>query len=130
MAKNSKATNTAAKRTAAAPTTAAQGAGTVATTKAATGNASAKAAAPQAPLFTVGVMPPVRPGTHRAYAQTVARTLAKAHPKGFTLAAYKQALVAGAAASSIAPPTAGWAAHNMPTWAANTKQAWLVPVGA
>lgn len=110
-------------------TTAAQGAGTVATTKAAQGTKAAKAATPQAPLFTVGTMPPVRPGTHRAYAQTVARTMAAANKGGFTLAAYKAALVAGAAASSIAPPTQGWAAHNMPTWCANTKQGWLVPVG-
>lgn len=119
-------TTTAAKRTAPAPTSS-TGAGTVATTKAAQGSKAAQQAAPQAPLFTVGAMPPVRPGTHRAYAQQVARTLAKAHAKGFTLAQYKAALVAGAAASSIAPPQGGWQAHNMPTWASNPKQAWLVP---
>ena len=129
MATNAKKANT-TKRTAPAATTAAQGAGTVATTKAATGSASAKAATPQAPLFTAGNMPPVRPGTHRAYAQTMVRTMAKANPKGFTLAAYKAALVAGAAASTIAPPRGGWQAHNMPTWAANAKQAWLVPVAS
>jgi hypothetical protein len=72
----------------------------------------------------------VRPGTHRAYAQAVAKALAKVSPKGFTLVAYRAALVAGAAASSIAPPTGGWAAHNMPTWCANPKQAWLVPAGS
>lgn len=108
--------------------TSATGAGTVATTKAAQGSKAAKAQAPQAPLFTAGTMPPVRPGTHRAYAQQVARDLSKANPKGFTLAQYKAALVAGAAASSIAPPRGGWQAHNMPTWASNPKQAWLVPV--
>lgn len=118
----------ASKRTAPAAT-AATGAGTVATTKAATGTKAAQAQAPQAPLFTAGTMPPVRPGTHRAYAQQVARALAKAQPKGYTLAQYKAALVAGAAASSIAPPRGGWQAHNMPTWASNPKQAWLVPVG-
>lgn len=118
-------TQTTAKRTA-APATAATGAGTVATTKAATGSKAAQAAAPQAPLFVAGIMPPVRPGTHRAYAQQVATALTKQHPKGFTLAQYKQALVAGAAASSVAPPRGGWAAHNMPTWASNPNQAWLV----
>lgn len=120
--------NTLAKRTAPKPT-AATGAGTVATTQTPKGTAKAKAAAPQAPLFSVGAMPPVRPGTHRAYAQAVAHTCAKAHPKGFTLAQYKAALVAGAAASSVAPPRGGWAAHNMPTWCANPNQSWLVPVG-
>ena len=116
-----------AKRT--APTaTAATGSGTVATTKAPKGKAAAQAAAPQAPLFTAGNMPPVRPGTHRAYAQTVARMLTKSNPKGFTLAAYKAELIKGAEASTIAPPRGGWQAHNMPTWAANVKQAWLVPV--
>lgn len=121
-------TATATKRTA-PKATSATGAGTVATTKAAQGGKAAQAEAPQAPLFTAGTMPPVRPGTHRAYAQQVARTLAKKHPKGFTLAQYKQALVDGAAASSIAPPRGGWQAHNMPTWMANPKQAWLVAVG-
>ena len=113
------------KATAQAPTSA-TGAGTVATTK----PGKAKPGAPAAPLFTVGQMPPVRPGTHRAYAQQVARQLAKKHPKGFTLAQYKAALVANASASNIAPPRGGWQAHNMPTWAANPKQAWLVPVGS
>lgn len=106
--------------------TAATGAGTVATTKAAVGTKAAVAAAPQAPVFVAGTMPPVRPGTHRAYAQAVATSLTKAHPQGFTLAQYKAALVAGAAASSVAPPRGGWAAHNMPTWASNPNQAWLV----
>ena len=120
-------TKTTTKRTA-PKATPATGAGTVATTKQAKGTTKAKAAAPQAPLFTTGTMPPVRPGTHRAYAQAVARTCAKAHRKGFTLAQYKAALVAGAAASSIAPPSGGWQAHNMPTWCANPAQQWLVPV--
>jgi hypothetical protein len=123
-------TNTAPKATVAKRTapkaTAATGSATVATTKAATGTKAAQAAAPQAPLFVAGTMPPVRGGTHRSYAQAVARTLTTAHPKGFTLAAYRAALVAGAAASSIAPPRGGWAAHNMPTWASNVAQSWLV----
>jgi len=116
---------TATKRKAPAAT-AATGSGTVATTKQATGSKAAQAAAPQAPLFTVGTLPPVRPGTHRAYAQAVAVALAKEHKAGFTLAQFKAALVAGAAASSVAPPRGGWAAHNMPTWMANTNQSWLV----
>lgn len=124
MATTKKATT--AKRTA-PQATSATGAGTVATTKAPTGTKAAQASAPQAPLFTAGAMPPVRPGTHRAYAQDVARKLSKANAKGFTLAQYKAALVAGAEASSIAPPRGGWNAHNMPTWASNPKQAWLVP---
>lgn len=119
---------TPAKRNAPKPT-AATGAGTVATTKKATGTAKAKANVPQAPLFTTGTMPPVRPGTHRAYAQGVARTLAKKHKNGFTLAQFRAALVAGAAASSVAPPRGGWQAHNMPTWCANPNQLWLVPAG-
>ncbi len=126
MTKANTKARTAAKRTAPAAT-AATGAGTVATTKAAQGSKAAQASAPQAPLFVAGTMPPVRPGTHRAYAQQVARDLTKANPKGFTLAQYKAALVAGAEASSIAPPRGGWQAHNMPTWASNPKQAWLVP---
>ena len=124
------ATNTAKanahKRTAPKPT-ASTGAGTTATTKQATGTAKAKAQAPAAPLFKVGAMQPVRPGTHRAYAQAVATSLTKAKPKGFTLAEFKAALVAGAAASTIAPPRGGWAGHNMPTWMANPAQQWLVP---
>lgn len=122
-------TKAAAKRIAPKPT-AATGAGTVATTKAAKGTAKAKASVPQAPLFTAGKMPPVRPGTHRHYAQGVARTLTKANPKGFTLAQFKSALVAGAAASSVQPPRGGWAAHNMPTWMANANQEWLVSTKA
>ena len=115
------------KRNAPTPQASTSGAATTATTQTPKGNAAAKAAAPQAPLFKAGTMPPVRGGTHRAYAQTVAHTLTKKHPKGFTLAQYRAGLVAGAAASSIAPPQQGWAAHNMPTWCANPKQSWLVP---
>ena len=125
MATATKKAPTATKRKAPAAT-AATGSGTVATTKAAQGSKAAQAAAPHAPLFTAGTMPPVRPGTHRAYAQAVAVALAKEHKAGFTLAQFKAALVAGAAASSVAPPRGGWAAHNMPTWMANTNQSWLV----
>jgi len=128
MATNTKAnTTTTAKRTTAPAVAAASQPQAV---QVATGSKATQAATPQAPLYTVGVQPPVRPGTHRAYAQAVTKVLAKANPKGFTLVAYRAALVAGAAASSIAPPTGGWAAHNMPTWCANPKQAWLVPAGS
>lgn len=126
MATKAQTKATTTKRTA-PKATSATGAGTVATTKAAQGTKAEQAAAPQAPLFTVGTMPPVRPGTHRAYAQEVARSLSKDKPKGFTLAEFKAALVAGEAASSVAPPRGGWKAHNMPTWMANPKQEWLVP---
>ncbi len=126
MATNKRnATTAKGKRTAPAATTAA--ASQPAALQPAKGTKAAKQAAPQAPLYVVGVQPPVRPGTHRAYAQAVAVQCLKAAPKGFTLVAYRAALVASAAASSIAPPTGGWAAHNMPTWQANPKQAWLVP---
>ena len=100
---------------------------TAGSTKAATGTKAAKAAAPQAVLYKVGTQPPVRPGTHRAYAQAIATALGKKHRNGFTLAQYRAALVAGVAASTIAPPNGGWAAHNMPTWCAHPNQQWLVP---
>lgn len=128
MATTKKATSVSTSKRSAPAASAATGSGTVATTKAAKGKKAAQAVVPQAPLFTAGSMPPVRPGTHRAYAQQVARTLAKANKAGFTLAAFKQALIKGEAASTIAAPRGGWQAHNMPTWMANVKQAWLVPV--
>lgn len=122
---NNTAAATTAKRTAPKPT-AATGAGTVANTKAAQGTTAQQQAAPQGPVFVAGTLPPVRPGTHRAYAQDVARKLTKENPNGFTLAQFKAALVEGAAASTIAPPRGGWQAHNMPTWMANPNQQWLV----
>lgn len=71
----------------------------------------------------------------RAYAYKVAMQLAKLQPKGFTLAQYKVALVSGVVGKAqpitgFATPSAGWQGHNMPTWASNPKQAWLVPVNA
>ena len=107
----------------AAPTPVAA-ASTAASTQKGKGTKAAQTAAPQAPLYVVGKLPPVRGGTHRAYAQAVITAMAKANKKGFTLAQYRAALVAGAAASSIAPPRHGWAKHNMPTWVVG--QAWLV----
>jgi len=71
---------------------------------------------------------PVGQRGHRAFAAQVAQALAKANPAGFTLAQYRAALVASAAASPTLPlPNGGWARHNMPQWAA--AQRWLVPVG-
>ena len=118
--------NTTARKRTTPPATVAASSSTAASAKPATGSPAAKAAAPSHPLYVVGTMPPVRPGTHRAYAQLVAKQCLAAAPKGFTLVAYRAALVASVAASSIAPPTGGWQAHNMPTWAANPAQAWLV----
>lgn len=121
--KATKATTT-AKRTAtkAAPTK-----GNAVATSTATGTKAAVQAAPQAPLFTLGSWPNVQANSIRHYAQQVAATLATANPKGFTLAAYKAALIANSAASTMRQPGGGWAAHNMPTWAANPKNQWLVP---
>lgn len=69
---------------------------------------------------------PVGQRGHRAFACQVAQALAKAQPQGFTLAQYRAALVASAAASpTLATPNGGWARHNMPQWAAAQK--WLVP---
>lgn len=82
--------------------------------------------APDAPLYVIGVLPPVRPGSHRAYAQEIARSLAKSNKKGFTLAAFRAELVAQGEASTIAPPTTGWKAHNFPTWMSHANQGWLV----
>jgi hypothetical protein len=73
-------------------------------------------------------LPPVRPNSHRAYAQAVMLHLAKAGP--FTLGQFRAALVAnplpaGHPQRSVAPPTHGWSKHNMPTWCA--QQGWLLP---
>lgn len=126
MAKATKRNSTSkGKRTAPKPVTA--GSSQPAAVQPAKGTAVAKAVAPQAPLYVPGSPPAVRPGTHRAYAQAIAVQCLKAAPKGFTLVAFRAALVASTAASSISPPAGGWQAHNMPTWCANPKQAWLVP---
>ncbi len=89
--------------------------------------------APTGPLYTVGTLPPVGPATHRAYAQATFKVLAQAMPKGFALNQAKAALVGNVLPANhpqhnVPAPTHGWAAHNMPTWAANAKQAWLVAV--
>ena len=117
-------TKTTAKRT--APQAVNNG---TAPTVAATGTKAAVAAAPQAQLYTLAQWPAQQRG-HRAYARAVAVSLTAANPKGFTLATYKGALVAQAANSDLAPPKGGWAAHNMPTWAANPKNLWLAPVAS
>lgn len=69
--------------------------------------------------------------TIRAYAYKVAMQLTATSRKGFTLVAYRKALVAGQVANNKAitgfkMPSGGWQAHNMPTWASNPKQSWLV----
>ena len=71
---------------------------------------------------------PVGQRGHRAFACQVAQACAKAHPGGFTLAQYRAALVASAAASTLPLPKGGWQRHNMPQWCAAQK--WLVPVAA
>lgn len=80
-------------------------------------------------LFTVGQLPPVRDGTFRKLAQDVAQELAQAHPKGFSLQQYREALVRSGRETGI-EPTGGWEKHNMPTWASHPDQAWLVPADA
>lgn len=96
-------------------------------TQQATGTAAQVAATPQAKLYGMGHWPANQRG-HRGYACGIAKALAASNPNGFTLAAFKVALIGGAAASTMAPPAGGWAAHNMPTWAANPKNSWLLPV--
>ncbi|TDQ54497.1 McrB family protein [Phaeovulum veldkampii] len=80
-------------------------------------------------LFTVGQLPPVRDGTFRKLAQNVAQELAQAHPQGFSLQQYREALVSAGRETGI-EPTGGWEKHNMPTWASHPDQAWLVPADA
>ena len=80
-------------------------------------------------LFTVGQLPPVRDGTFRKLAQDVAQELAQAHPQGFSLQQYREALVSAGRETGI-EPTGGWEKHNMPTWASHPDQAWLVPADA
>lgn len=98
--------------------------------------AAAPVASAMAPLFTCTAATwPVKSqggATIRAYAFKVAMLLSAASPKGFTLAMYKAALVAGMGANGqpitgYTQPGSGWAGHNMPTWASNPKQSWLVP---
>lgn len=87
-------------------------------------------AEPEGELFSVGTMPPVRSGTHRHLAQDVARQLAVMFPQGFALNQYREALVRAGEKASIELPKEGWENHNMPTWASNPNQGWLVPVGS
>ena len=108
--------------------------------------APAAAPAPQAPLFTcysfnaaTGNGWPVKAqggNTVRAYCYAVALQLAKAQPKGFTLAQYASALAANAAGSTMRQPGNGWGTAAKPNgiarqhaaWFAAAAQAWLVPV--
>jgi hypothetical protein len=96
--------------------------------KAAKGTAAQQAAAPQAKLYKINVLWPVQQNSIRHYAQQVAVALQAANPNGFTLAAYRAALIASAAASNCKQPVKGWAPHNMPTWGAGAKVAWWLPV--
>lgn len=89
---------------------------------------------PTGPLYTANPKHPawgkVQPGSHRAYAQAVATTLAAAMPKGFALNQYKAALVGNVLPTAhpqrnVPAPVHGWGKHNMPTWARG--QGWLVP---
>lgn len=84
------------------------------------------------PLYVVGLWPGCNPtpGSHRHYAMQVACHVQAMLPKGFTLPQFKAALVGAQHATSVPAPKCGWAGHNMPTWAANPKQGWLVPVGS
>ena len=83
-------------------------------------------AEPEGELFTVGKLPPVRPGTFRHLAQDVAKQLAERYPDGFALNQYRDALVKAGKMAAI-EPTGGWESHNMPSWASSPAQGWLVP---
>jgi hypothetical protein len=134
QANKNTATATAGKATAPAPVATATATAPAPAAPVATATAAPVAVAIGAALYTY--MPysaaasagwPVGQRGHRAFACQVAQALAKVQPNGFTLAQYRAALVASAAASpTLAPPNGGWQRHNMPQWAA--AQAWLVPV--
>ena len=104
---------------------------TATVTKRSAAPAKAAPATPMAPMFKMGHWPVKSQAgnTIRAYAYKVATKLAKANPKGFTLAQFKVALVAGANNTNCTQPSGGWAGHNMPTWASHAKQQWLLPAG-
>lgn len=123
MANKANKAATAAKRAAPAITTS----GNTAVAKVATGTTAAVQAAPKAALFTMGNWPNVRANSIRHYAQCVAQQLTAANPNGFTLAAYRAALVANSAASTMLQPGGGWASHNMPTWCSHVNRGWLAP---
>lgn len=98
----------------------------------ATKSAAAPAASPvvvaAAALYEVSAPFQVRGSSSRGYAQAQLQALAQAHPKGFTLAQYRAALVANLAKAEGHLPKGGWAKHNMPTW--SLGQGWIAPVGA
>ena len=81
---------------------------------------------PEGELYTVGALPDVRSDTFRHLAQDVAKQLANKHPHGFALNQYREALIQSGKITGV-EPTGGWENHNMPTWASNPNQAWLVP---
>ena len=91
---------------------------------------AAPVAAPVAAAVLYEVSAPfqVRGSSSRGYAQAQLQALAQAHPKGFTLAQYRAALVANLAKADGHLPKGGWTKHNMPTW--SLGQGWIAPVGA
>lgn len=119
--------------------------------------APAVSAAPQAPRYILRSYTPAtgsagKPGyvpphgwpvkaqggnSIRAYCYSVAKSLAKSHPAGFTAAQFASALAANATGSTFKQPSTGWgtsakpngAAHNHANWFVGAKQLWLVPVG-
>lgn len=68
----------------------------------------------------------VRESSARGYAQAQLRALASAHPNGFTLAQYREALVSNLAGIQGYQPKGGWEKHNMPTWSLGSG--WIAPV--
>ena len=79
-------------------------------------------------LYEVSAPFQVRGSSSRGYAQAQLKALALAHPKGFTLAQYRAALVSNLANAEGHLPKGGWTKHNMPTW--SLGQGWIAPVGA
>lgn len=98
----------------------------------ATPKATAAAQAPQAPLYTyqpytagkngaAGQGWPAKSASGssiRAYCAKIAQGLAKAHPKGFTLAQYASALAQHLAASNYRKPATGFGTAAKPNGAA------------
>lgn len=84
---------------------------------------------PQAPaaLFKLGKIPPNVRG-FRGYAKAQLEALEKANPDGFTMNAFRKALVNNLAkADAPGVPTVGWDKHNFPTWC--PANLWVVPAG-
>lgn len=80
----------------------------------------------QETLYQISKPFKVRESSARGYAQAQLRALAEAHPKGFTIAQYRQALIDNLAGVEGYQPKGGWEKHNMPTW--SLGQDWIAPV--